>query len=109
MLIVLQEKPNFQFWVSEVVTEIRERGSICNKSDNPANALRTSLERLVERPDSDVFKTRWHDGPSPTRAGRTARPELRAASTRGTPTYECSDEHVHGRSAATEKKRTEPF
>ncbi len=58
---VLHENANFQFWVSEMVDALKSRGWLPD-SDNPANAVRTALERLVADQDSDVYKTRQNDG-----------------------------------------------
>jgi hypothetical protein len=59
--LVLQEKPGYEFWISEVVNELRERGWL-PPSANPANAIRTSLERLIAKTNSDTYKRRWTDG-----------------------------------------------
>jgi hypothetical protein len=55
--LILQASPNQWFWVSELVEALRARGWLPD-SDNPANAVRTALERLVSTPDSDVRKGR---------------------------------------------------
>jgi hypothetical protein len=47
--LILQEHPNSQFRVSEAVAELRKR-------DNPANAVRAALERLVANTEEDVIK-----------------------------------------------------
>lgn len=54
--IILQESPRKRWVVSELVDELRRR-SWLPKSDNPANAVRAALERLLTKADSDVFKT----------------------------------------------------
>jgi hypothetical protein len=55
--IILQESPDQWFYVSRLVQELRERGWLPD-SDNPANAVRTALERLINTSDSDVKKGR---------------------------------------------------
>lgn len=58
---VLMENPGYKFYVSEVVDALRARGWM-PESDNPANAVRAALERLVGSPDSDVQKYRTQEG-----------------------------------------------
>jgi hypothetical protein len=53
--LILQEQPGTQFYVTELVDELRVRGWLPD-SDNPANAVRTAFERLVATPGSDVYK-----------------------------------------------------
>jgi hypothetical protein len=54
--LILQECPNVEFRVSECVAELRKRGWLPD-SNNPANAVRAALERLVTNSDeSDVVK-----------------------------------------------------
>ncbi|HXN61381.1 MAG TPA: hypothetical protein VN886_13105 [Acidimicrobiales bacterium] len=54
--LILQEHPNEELRVSECVGELRKRGWLPD-SDNPANAVRAALERLVADSDeSDVVK-----------------------------------------------------
>jgi hypothetical protein len=55
--IVLQESPNEWFYVSALVDELRARGWL-PESENPANAVRAALERLIATPGSDVKKGR---------------------------------------------------
>lgn len=55
--IILQGSPNQWFYVSELVEALKVRGWLPD-SDNPANAVRTALERVMSTPSSDVFKTR---------------------------------------------------
>lgn len=57
--IILQEHPNDWFYVSELVDKLRLRGWL-PESDNPANAVRAALERLLTADDSDVQKRRDH-------------------------------------------------
>jgi len=52
---VLHESPGTWWYVSELVEKLRERGALPD-SDNPANAIRTALERLRSNPESDVEK-----------------------------------------------------
>jgi hypothetical protein len=54
--LILQEYPNTEYRVSECVAELRKRGWL-PESDNPANAVRAALERLVANSEeSDVIK-----------------------------------------------------
>ena len=55
--LILHEEPNHWFYVSDLVENLRNRGWLPD-SDNPANAVRTALERLINTPDSDVKKGR---------------------------------------------------
>ena len=56
--LILQDSPNVWFYVSELVGLLRERGWL-PESENPANAVRTALERLVANSDdTDVVKGR---------------------------------------------------
>jgi len=55
--LILQESPNEWFFVSELVQALKARNWLPD-SDNPANAVRTTLERLFNTPDSDVKKSR---------------------------------------------------
>lgn len=55
--VILQEQPDQWFYVSGLVAALRERDWLPD-SDNPANAIRTALERLLNTPDSDVKKGR---------------------------------------------------
>lgn len=55
--IILQERTNQWLLVSELVDALRDRGWLPD-SDNPANAVRTALWRLVNTPESDVRKGR---------------------------------------------------
>lgn len=55
--LILQDSPNAWFLVSELVDALRDRGWLPD-SDNPANAVRAALERLIGTPDSDVKKGR---------------------------------------------------
>lgn len=55
--LILQERPNYWWWVTELVDEMRNRGWL-PESENPANAVRTALERLIASSDSDVVKGR---------------------------------------------------
>lgn len=58
---ILQETPGYKYYVSEVVEALRARDWL-PESDNPANAVRAALERLVASTDSDVSKYRTQDG-----------------------------------------------
>lgn len=58
---ILHEHAGEKLYVSEIVAEMKERGWLPD-SDNPANAIRTALERLVSTAGSDVRKTRYTDG-----------------------------------------------
>ena len=53
---ILQAEPGYPFYVSEVVDRLRNRGWLPAGSDNPANAIRTALERLVASAEDDVYK-----------------------------------------------------
>ena len=53
--IILQDQPNVPWLVSELVNALDSRGWL-PESTNPANAVRTALERLVAAPESDVVK-----------------------------------------------------
>jgi hypothetical protein len=55
--LILQDAPDQWFYVSNLVAALREREWLPH-SDNPANAVRTALERLINTPDSDVKKGR---------------------------------------------------
>lgn len=52
---ILHESMGNYFLVSEIVTELAGRNWL-PASDNPANAIRSALERLVATGDSDVRK-----------------------------------------------------
>jgi hypothetical protein len=56
--LILQDSPNAHFSVSELVSILRDRGWL-PKSENPANAIRTALERLCADAESDVYKHRY--------------------------------------------------
>lgn len=58
--IVLQENVKVQYYVSQMVEELRERGWL-PESDNPANAVRAALDRLSTDSASDVSKQRYND------------------------------------------------
>jgi hypothetical protein len=58
--IVLQDSPKSSWYVSRMVTELRDRGWLPD-SENPANAVRAALDRLVSSPESDVYKIRYRD------------------------------------------------
>jgi ATP/maltotriose-dependent transcriptional regulator MalT len=58
--IVLQENVKVQYYVSEMVEELRQRGWL-PESDNPANAVRAALDRLSGDSASDVHKQRFND------------------------------------------------
>jgi hypothetical protein len=61
--LILQESPNEWFRVSELVGLLRDRGWL-PESENPANAVRTALERLVSSIDeSDVVRGKYTTGP----------------------------------------------
>ncbi len=51
----LQDSPQEWFKVSELVAILRGRGRL-PESENPANAIRTALERLVANDESDIYK-----------------------------------------------------
>jgi hypothetical protein len=53
--LVLHDSPGAWVLVSEVLNEVRRRGWVPD-SDNPANAIRTALERLTATENSDVHK-----------------------------------------------------
>jgi hypothetical protein len=56
--LVMHERPGYRWLVSELVDELRGQGWLPT-SDNPANAVRTALERLAAVPESsDVYKSR---------------------------------------------------
>jgi hypothetical protein len=55
--LILQERPDHWWLVSELVYELKERDWLPD-SDNPANAVRTALERLLVSETSDVHKRR---------------------------------------------------
>lgn len=55
---ILQDSPGEPFTVSELVGLLRARGWL-PESENPANAIRTALERLVAAPDADVYKGKF--------------------------------------------------
>lgn len=55
--VILQANPNAPFYVSELVEKLRQRGWLPD-SDNPANAVRTALERMISSSESDVYKER---------------------------------------------------
>lgn len=57
--LILQAQPNVWFVVSELVQGLGQRGWMPD-SDNPANAVRTALERLLSSPNSDIVKERRH-------------------------------------------------
>jgi hypothetical protein len=52
---VLQEQPNYWWYISELVEALKKRGWL-PESDNPANAVRTACERLLSSEGSDVHK-----------------------------------------------------
>lgn len=54
---ILHATPTRWWLVSELVAALNERGWL-PASDNPANAIRTAVERLVNTSDSDVLKGR---------------------------------------------------
>ncbi|MEY2588816.1 MAG: hypothetical protein QOJ67_800 [Acidimicrobiaceae bacterium] len=58
---LMQERPNFWWYISELVTALRERDWL-PESDNPANAVRTACERLLNSDDSDLHKGRSYAG-----------------------------------------------
>jgi len=55
--LILQAEPDREWFVSELVNELRERDWLPD-SDNPANAVRTALERLISSETSDIRKSR---------------------------------------------------
>jgi alkylhydroperoxidase family enzyme len=55
---IMQDRPGEQFAVSELVKRLRDRGWL-PESENPANAVRTALERLCSDGASDVRKHRY--------------------------------------------------
>lgn len=57
--LILQGDPGRWWLVTELVEALKVRGWMPD-SDNPANAVRTALERLIASPGSDVRKGR-HD------------------------------------------------
>jgi hypothetical protein len=60
--LILQESPSAWFRVSQLVGLLRDRGWL-PESENPANAVRTALERLVADPDdSDVVRGKFKSG-----------------------------------------------
>ncbi len=59
--IVLQSRPTYWWYISELVDELRGRGWL-PESDNPANAVRTACERLLNTDGSDVHKGRGSSG-----------------------------------------------
>jgi hypothetical protein len=59
--LILQDHPNVEFYVSELVEMLRERGWL-PESDNPANAVRTALERLHGSSENDISKQRYTNG-----------------------------------------------
>ena len=61
LLKIMHERPDYWFWVSELVDALRERGWLPD-SDNPANAVRTACERLIVSEDSAVHKGRGTSG-----------------------------------------------
>jgi hypothetical protein len=64
--MVLQERPGEWLMVTDLVDELRNRGWLPYGSDNPANAVRTALERLLAMDDSDIVKgTRRQRGSPP--------------------------------------------
>ncbi len=52
---IMQERPDHDWYVSELVNELRERGWL-PASDNPASAVRAAVERLLKVDDSDIYK-----------------------------------------------------
>ena len=54
---ILQDQPEVWFRVSEMIPMLRSKGWL-PESENPANAVRTALERLVNSEESDVHKDR---------------------------------------------------
>ncbi len=58
--LILQERPDYWWLVSDLVAELKERGWLPD-SDNPAAATRAALERLLNSEDSDVRKVRRKD------------------------------------------------
>jgi hypothetical protein len=61
--LVLQETPNEWWLVSALVRELENRGWL-PESENPANAVRAALERLIANSDeTDIYKhKRSYDG-----------------------------------------------
>lgn len=55
--LILQASANEWWLVSELVESLRARGWLPD-SENPANAVRAALERLLASPDSDIVKSR---------------------------------------------------
>jgi hypothetical protein len=53
--LVLQASPGEEFTVSELVTLLKNRGSL-PVSDNPAAVIRTALERLINDSEADIYK-----------------------------------------------------
>lgn len=56
--LILQSRPGYNWWVTELVEALRSRDWLPD-SDNPANAVRTALERLLASPESDVTKHKY--------------------------------------------------
>lgn len=59
--IVLQDSPSEPFLVSELVQALNQRDWL-PESANPANAIRTAVERLVKSEDSDIIKGESNNG-----------------------------------------------
>jgi len=59
--VILQETPNEWHPVSELVATLRDRGWLPD-SENPANAVRTALQRLVASEESDIVKGKRPSG-----------------------------------------------
>jgi hypothetical protein len=61
VLSVLQVEEGRWFTIHELVEEMGQQGLLPN-SANPANAVRTAVERLVKSPDTNVWKGPVHGG-----------------------------------------------
>jgi len=62
VLSVLQVDENQWYTVVKMVDVLAERGWLPPESENPANAVRAALERLVAAKDSDVEKGKTTSG-----------------------------------------------
>jgi hypothetical protein len=62
VLQVLQVNEDRDFQISDLVLELDRLGLLPATSANPANAVRTAVERLVADPESNVVKTRSRNG-----------------------------------------------
>jgi hypothetical protein len=62
VLSVLQVDENQWYTVVKMVDVLAERGWLPPESENPANAVRTALERLVAAKDGNVEKSRTTSG-----------------------------------------------